>query len=221
MRKSVLSSIFLISLLNNATAEEPVSIEELKRVVVYLIKDVRELKRENEELKIKISTLEKENAYLKTLIRKDRGNSIPPIPKLFTDRKLKPIVLYTGTFKSFRNALIKSNELMNHGEEPLIISLKRKNLFAVALECSSKKECLKKKKLYKGFISINYKRDKSKVFDIAQLFDKAERELQNKTVFLINGIPFYKLKADERDIRPYPHKKIGDSFIIMKLEGVL
>jgi len=224
MRKLMAASSFLAWLMTGTSTalSEPVGLPELKKAIAYMISDMEKLKAENRKIQKELEELRKENLLLKEQLSHLSKYGAPQLPEIFSESVLSPYILYVGTYRSFRGAVLKASQVLNKGETPLVISLKDNDLFAVAIECSSLKDCKEKKQKLKGFISFKEKRGKSAVFNIRKLFNEAKAKLTgDKTSALVKGFPFYRIKTDPRMVRPYPHLKDGNSFIVMKLEGTL
>jgi len=218
MRKKLLniSSLFLLFPAIAYGNETVIGIQELKKATAFILQDIENLKRKVNSLQNEVNMLKKENSNLKKIII---HNSLPSI---FTDRKLNDYLLYTGSFRSLKGALRWSSRFIEEGKEPIIVSSREKALFSVVLQCNSYEECKSLREKYGGFISHRKNRGTSKVLDLIKLFKKAEEKLKNQNFTVINGIHFFKVQKDEREIRPYPHFQTENgNFIVMKLEGIL
>jgi len=221
VRKLIVTSSLLIILGTSTALSEPVSLPELKKAVAFILIDLEKLKAENQKIEKELRKLKEENNVLKQKLNSIYKDKTPEFPELFSELVLSPYILYVGTYRSFRGAVLKASQVLNEGETPLVISLRGKDLFAVAIECSSSEECQAKKRRFNGFVSFRKERGKSAVFNMKELFNEAKTKLKGRTSVLIKGIQFYRIKTDPRMVRPYPHIRDGNSFIVMKLEGTL
>ena len=198
-----------------AYSNEIVGIQELKEAMVFMLQDIENLEKKVKFLQKQVNMLQEENKNLKEIIIR---NSLPSI---FAEGRLSDYLLYTGSFRSLKGALRWSSRFIEEGEEPIIVSSREKALFSVVLQCNSYEECKSLKKKYGGFISHRKNRETSKILNLVKHFKKAGERLKNQNFTVINGIHFFKVQKDEREIRPYPHFKTENGFIVMKLEGIL